>query len=108
MMTRGMPERRRRGTSLAMQVTVAGVGFGLLVAVVFDLLVHAVREQRDATRRSTAATDVVAPAVLDVAATGMGIAPVCLPLRRPAPGVLRPAARPALVPLAPPASGGAR
>ena len=59
-MPRGMPERRRRGTSLATQVTVAGVGFGLLVAVVFGLLVHAVREQRDATRRTTAATDIVA------------------------------------------------
>lgn len=59
-MPRGMPERRRRGTSLATQVTVAGVGFGLLVAVVFGLLVHAVREQRDATRRTTTATDVVA------------------------------------------------
>ena len=58
-MPRGMSERRR-GTSLATQVTVAGVGFGLLVAVVFGLLVHAVREQRDATRRTTAAADFVA------------------------------------------------
>ena len=56
----GMSERRRRGTSLATQVTVAGVGFGLLVAAVFGLLVHAVREQRDATRRTTAAADFVA------------------------------------------------
>ena len=55
----GMSERRR-GTSLATQVTVAGVGFGLLVAAVFGLLVHAVREQRDATRRTTAAADFVA------------------------------------------------
>lgn len=60
MMPDGMSEHRRRGTSLATQVTVAGVGFGLLVAAVFGLLVHAGREQRDATRRTTASAAVVA------------------------------------------------
>jgi hypothetical protein len=35
MIRAGMSERRRRGTSLATRVTVAGVGFGLLVAAVF-------------------------------------------------------------------------
>src|SRR4051794_22196424 len=64
-MSSAAPRRHRgRGMSLAMQVTIAGVALGLLVAVIFGLMAQTIDQQRDAARDASRTSRYIAAANL--------------------------------------------